>query len=377
MRGDGGHGRWHGTADRLLGASSAAAAVLALAVLAGACGPVPAPGTRVSPATPERGTAGVSAGSRAQALALAERMLSHLVLPPGARLGPMTRPLAPPGLAGQAPTGTPAAGQAAAGTPAGTPVAGTPAAGSPATGQPVSGPSVAAAGTVSVSRSLVARQPVPAMMRFLLAHPPAGLRVSGSGQGDSGCLTPLPSRPPTLRPRRPVCHQIPAVLVSYAPRALPPGIYQAELAVALAPGRGGGSQGSATAQVTWYPPRSPAEHIDPARVRTVTVSARLLNPRIRTVKRSFTSRAVIARLAGILNRLPALPAGEVLSCPAILATYRAVFAGPGAHPGQVVATADGCLSVGMSVNGHPQPELRDNGALAAAIRGLLGLQPVG
>jgi hypothetical protein len=373
MRGDGGHGRWHGTADRLLGASSAAAAVLALAVLAGACGPVPAPGTRVSPASRERSTAGVPAGSRAQALALAERMLSHLVLPPGARLGPMTRPLAPPGLAGQAATGTPAAGQAAAGTP----VAGTPAAGLPAGGQAVSGPSVPAAGTVSVSRSLVARQPVPAMMRFLLAHPPAGLRVSGSGQGDSGCLTPLPSRPPTLLPRRPVCHQIPAVLVSYAPRALPPGIYQAELEVTLAPARGGGSQGSATAQVTWYPPRSPAERIDPARVRTVTVSARLLNPRIHTVKRSFTSRAVIARLAGILNRLPALPAGEVMSCPAILVTYRAVFAGPGAHPSQVVATADGCLSVGMSVNGHLQPELRDNGALAAAIRGLLGLQPVG
>jgi len=60
---------------------------------------------------------------------------------------------------------------------------------------------------------------------------------------------------------------------------------------------GGGSLLRADAQVTWFPPRTQAQHVDPARFRAVTVSATLFNSRRHTARRTFTAGAVIARLA--------------------------------------------------------------------------------
>ena len=69
------------------------------------------------------------------------------------------------------------------------------------------------------------------------------------------------------------------------------------------------------------------EELDPAGFRAVTISADQLIPRPHQVTRTFTSAAVIARLAAFLNwRLPApaaAPAG--VSCPAPLVTFTLRF----------------------------------------------------
>ncbi len=156
--------------------------------------------------------------------------------------------------------------------------------------------------------------------------------------------------------------------VSYQPRSLPAGISSAELDTAVVPAAGGGSLLRADATVTWYPARSAAERIDPARYREAVVSITMFNPGRHTVTRAITSRGTIARLAGQANGLHAAPY-QPPSCPAILASYRITFV-PAARPApRVVVTPSGCLTVGVTVAGAAQPQLwGDTGLIAAAKR---------
>jgi len=127
------------------------------------------------------------------------------------------------------------------------------------------------------------------------------------------------------------------------PAHLPRGIAQANLAVVIIP-RGSGSLIRAEVQVVWHPPRSAAEYIYPGRYRSVTVTVPAASGASRggTVARTFTSRAVIAELALLLNRLPGmLP--TAFNCPNVAvgssrppSPYRVVF-----HT-LVPPVADGC-----------------------------------
>lgn len=127
----------------------------------------------------------------------------------------------------------------------------------------------------------------------------------------------------------------------------------------MVPAAGGGSLLRADAQVIWYLTRSAAEYLNPADYRAVTVTAITVEaPKRhavpRRVTRQITSRQVIARLAGLLNGLPAAPMLPV-SCPPFTRTYRVGFeATPRARPG-VVVTATGCLTDQIFAAGRAQP----------------------
>ena len=292
-------------AVRVIAAVAAAGAVLA------GCGTARV--GVVTMATPARASNAPASGSRAQALALAQRMLPQLVLPPGARavrVRPLSRLLK--GFAG-------------------------------------------GRGMADVHRLFTLRQSMPAAEKFFIAHTPAGMRPAGSGQSaDAG--------------------RVDEEDASYFRRSLPAGIYQAELDVTVVPGPTGGSLLRADAQVIWYPPRSAAEYLDPADYRAVTVSATVIAPKTRTVTRTIASHRVVARLAEVLNGMHAAPP-LALPCPLQIATYRVTFLATARSRPSVVAATDGCLNEQISVGARAQPPLEDSGRLVPALNRLLGIKP--
>lgn len=295
------------------GAAAAMAVTAAAAVLLTGCG------TR-TPDLPTRGRPGPAAtastgpgtgrepaaGSRAGAQALARRLLLRLSLPPGAR--PVRR-REPPRLLRQ--------------------------------------PEIMFGGTHRADVYALFRlsEPPIVVQEFLQAHLPAGMTLSSHGQSGVTMLT-----------------------VGDAPRSLPAGISSAELGSAVVPTADGGSLLRADSAVTWYPPRSAAEWIDPARYREVVVSITIYNPRVHTVTRAITTGRAIARLAGLADGLHAAPY-QPPSCPAILASYRITLV-PAARPAPVVVvTPSGCMTVGVTVAGAAQPPLwGDTGLIGAAMR---------
>jgi hypothetical protein len=263
---------------------------------------------------PARGQAGEpAAGSPAQASALAASLLSRLVRPASAR------PAAP------------------------RPVPG-----------PLRQPAESSAAGYSVDRHMFFAWPSSAAsVAFLMSHLPAGLVWAGNGQSSGPAGTGL-------------------TFVSEIMRRPPAGIYQAGLVLSFTAGTGARSLLRADAQVTWYPPRTAAEYVDPARFRAVTVSATLAHPMQHTVRRTFSARSVIARLARSLNSLHADP-GLSRHCPAMTGSYRIVFwAAAGAGPVVVVAPTE-CLVVQISAGGRVQPDLLGSRRPIALITSLLGL----
>jgi hypothetical protein len=166
-----------------------------------------------------------------------------------------------------------------------------------------------------------------------------------------------------------------AEYVSYAPKSLPAGIYSAQVAAAVVPATGGGSLLRVDAQVAWYPPRTAAEHIDPAGYRsvTLTVPPGPGGTPAHALTRTFTSRAAVARLASLINGLPAMP-DVAMNCPAEPAQpYRIIFTPASARWPQVVVSPTGCLSAGVTVGRAGQPALETHGRLIAAMDRLVGL----
>jgi hypothetical protein len=148
--------------------------------------------------------------------------------------------------------------------------------------------------------------------------------------------------------------------------------------------QGSGSPVSQQSPVNQQSPASPAptstplpgpgaEHLDPARFRTVTVVANLFsNGTMRKYSQVFDSPAVIARLTRMVNSFPAATKA-LTGCPPPTATYQLSFTVIGFEQDTTV-TANACPVDQISVNGKTHTPLQDrSGALAAAIRGLLHL----
>jgi hypothetical protein len=282
--------------------------------------------SRPAPAATASGAAGTgrepATGSRSLALALAGRLLSGLVLPPGTR--PVRIRVLPVLL--RQPQG-PGGGHEA-----------------------------------RVHRFFQVSAPITAVQGFLMAHHPARSRRSGYGQEmDQGSGK---ASGTTVRPG-----DITMASITYAPRSLPAGIDSAELDIAVVGAPGGGSLVRADADAIWYPPRSAAEQIDPARYRAAVVSIGLMNPRPRTVTRTFPSARVIAGLARLVNALPGAPY-QPANCPAIVASYRITFI-PAATAPRIVVTPSGCATVGVTVAGAAQPPLWGDTGLIGVARRLL------
>jgi len=295
-----------------------AAAFLALLAAAGGCSGQPqSSGTRTIEAarTTAAHHARPHAGTRAESLRLAIRLLRRMVLPPGTRRLP-ARPL-PHGLR-----------------------------------QP--GSIMSATTTIDRYRLFELAISMTRAKDFLAAHPPAGMTVTATGwTGDHNRVTER--------------------MVSDTLAKLLPGISAADLTASIVPGSHGRSLLRADVQVIWFPRRSAAERLQAASFRAVRITAWLSGRKVREVKRTFTAKAEIRRLVRLLDGLPASPGGA-MHCPAILASYRLTFVPVAARPGAVVSTV-GCASDAVTVGGKPQPALADPGQLAGLAGRLLQVRP--
>jgi hypothetical protein len=284
----------------------AAAMLIALVgIVAAACGtagPVQ-PGARSRTSVTARPVV-PPGGSPAEARAVGRRMLASLILPPGSRrIGPRSQPPRSGLIGGQ--------------------------------------------NVVDVSRFYWLPLPEEAAASFLQHHVPAGTDVSGTGSGEA------------------------FVAMQYSLKAPPAGLekYSSMLLATLAVGPNGGTLLRADAELTWYPPRSAAEYLPPSGYRSVKVTATFTSPlgraKPRTITRVFTSQAVLARLARLLDGMHAT-APWTGSCPALLPQFRIVFApkrngNSKARP--VSVTPSGCRGELLTTEGMLQPALEDIGSM--------------
>jgi uncharacterized protein YceK len=305
------------TVDRRPGVMGAVAAVAIMACLAG-CGSVAA---RTAAASgPGRGRAArghdakassapavPAAGTTAEAEAEAVHLLAELVLPGGARRPPER------------------------------PVPGT-----------VSAPGRNLGTGFDRYRLFSLPLSMEAAQQFVQAHLPAGLTSGGTGSGSGG------GGP-----------EYDVVTADVAPRGVPAGIYTAQLVYTIAPGADGGSLLRADAQIIIFPARSAAEYLDPADIRSVTVSHTAPDPASRTI----TSRPEIARLARLVDGEHAFPLGLVFSCPAELPpSYQLTFTPVSASRPTVVIDPGNCMGDGVYAGGVRQPGLVDAGLLSVTER---------
>jgi hypothetical protein len=154
-----------------------------------------------------------------------------------------------------------------------------------------------------------------------------------------------------------------------------PGVDAADINVSMAPLSGTTTLVATHADAAWLPSRTAAEHLEPASIRAVTISADQFASKPRHLIRTFTSAAVIARLAAFLNRRPPAPTAALagLSCPAPLGSFRLQFTATGRQAPAVAVSAAACLADAITVNGRQQPLLWDTkGGLASMARKLLG-----
>jgi len=294
---------------------------LALAAALAACGSVAAPPASRTHPHPDATTRAMTvppAGSKAEAAALARTMLSRLRLPPGARRLP-SAPLP----------------------------------------SSLKEPAVAYAGgsaSLDQYQPFAAPQPMGTVAAFLAARVPAGMAKGGTGQGSGSASGPF-------------------MEVSYLDRSAPAGVAGADLVLTVVPAASGGSLLRADAQVTWYPPRTAAEYIDPARYHALTITVTLYGQHVRKVRKVVTSQAVITRFAQALDRSPAAPPGAI-ACPAEWADYQLGFSVSGTSRAVVVISTGGsCGGSAITVGGHPQPALQDDGAVAALADQVLHVTP--
>jgi hypothetical protein len=216
------------------------------------------------------------------------------------------------------------------------------------------GPATPLPGTADESKLFSLPQPIMDDSKFLQAHVPAGMKLLA--HGGSGGPAGSPSQ-----------------TVSFAPTSLPRGIYQAEVLTVMVPQPGGKALLRADAQVIWFPPRSADEHLNPASYPTLTVAATIFgSSTAKNTTKVIHDPKVIARLASMLNNLPAAPPVR-MSCPGVTASYRLSFT-PANGDVDTTVLAASCLSEQISVAGKAQPPLWDaTGALTAAIKGILHL----
>jgi hypothetical protein len=282
-------------------------ALAATAVTLTACGSTAAPPASGSHTFPP-------AGSRAEAAALAQLLLSRVPLPSGARRLPQT-PL-PPSLT------APAYGYAGG------------------------------AAALDQYQLFALAQPVGTAAAFLAARVPPGMGHGGTGSGGT------------------------TQDVSYLARSVPAGIASAQLVLTIAPASAGGSLLRADAQVIWYPSRSAAEYIDPARYHVLSLVVTIFGRNPHTVRKVVTSQAFIARLAETLDRSQAEPTATVV-CPADFEDYQLSFSVSGnSRPAVTVwANETGCGGAQVAVDGHSQPSLADYGAVGALVRQVVPVTP--
>jgi hypothetical protein len=216
-------------------------------------------------------------------------------------------------------------------------------------------------------------QPVPQIMR---AQAPAAPGWAGAGQ-----ILIVPGQPLAVLQRisahapfnEPVIYSVTPVQDVTILQAPKPGIDAVILELAVQAHSRTTTLVAAYAFAAWLPYRTAAEHLDAASFGAVTIVREQVFAQQRTVSRTFTSPAVIARFAAFLNGRPPAPPSLAagLSCPPV-AGYTLRFTPRDTHDPAVTVSAL-CQTVAITVNGTPQPLLWDtSGGLGTIASKLLG-----
>ncbi len=161
--------------------------------------------------------------------------------------------------------------------------------------------------------------------------------------------------------------------VTWAPRHLPAADDDVEMQIDVVPHHGH-TWIKVGLQVIWYPRRSAAEHLIASHLRSVTARAYRYNEKPHHIRRTFRQRAIIDRLASVLNSTEASPGTPFINCPLIDVTYVLTFQ-PKGHQKDVKIQIDGCYSMGVVVGGHDQPALVDDYKIEPIIDHLLRIHP--
>jgi hypothetical protein len=190
-------------------------------------------------------------------------------------------------------------------------------------------------------------EPMSHLDRYLQRHTPTGMTVSSSGWFSSG-------------------GKITAETVTFSPRRLPAGIYSAMLVTTFKPARHGASLLRADVQVAWFPPRGGAVRIHAMDYKSVTVTRSREDGRDKQ-SRTVSGARQVRKLVALYNRLHGAP-DVVTSCPEDGPTtiqYRLTFHPAHAAP-RVVLSPTNCFVVGVTIGGHPEPDLYPAAPVVAA-----------
>jgi len=127
------------------------------------------------------------------------------------------------------------------------------------------------------------------------------------------------------------------------------------------------------AEAAWLPARTPAEHLDPAAFRSVTISAQRW-AQTRVVTHTVTARAGISRLTAIIDAGTPAPTSVVagMHCAAVATVYILRFTPLAAGGPSTVVTLGACPhAYDITVNGRQQPSLWDDAKLRTAAAALV------
>ena len=239
---------------------------------------------------------------------------------------------------------------------------------------------------LALARHLVAEMRLPPGTR--LAHPasiPRLLRRSpplGAGWASAERLLVAPGKPaavwklvlaypPFNEPSGP---GVAPEMVSTMQAAPAPGIDADTVSVSMTALSPTTTLVAAYAYAAWLPVRTADEHLAPASFRAVTISANQIISQPHHLTRTFTSTAIIVRLAASMNALTPAPVGAVadMSCPPPMGSYTLRFVARNPRAPAVVISTGGCLTDSVTVHGKPQPLLWDtHGTLTTTVRELL------
>jgi hypothetical protein len=207
--------------------------------------------------------------------------------------------------------------------------------------QPASGPPVTS-NVVDDHAWWVVPETTQQVLAYIDDHPPAGGRPSLSGQ--------------SIGPGRPT-----VTVTGFGWPSVPGHLGIRWLVVAIVPLQDGSTGVRADSEVVWITPRPRSERV-PATARRVVVT----NSRGTTLVQgpiTVTSRATVARIVSLLNRLPAAQPGSY-SCPADFGWHvrLAFYANQDPRSSPIaVATIEsgGCGAVRLTLAGKAQPLLAD------------------
>jgi|HubBroStandDraft_1064217.scaffolds.fasta_scaffold55979_2 hypothetical protein len=215
-----------------------------------------------------------------------------------------------------------------------------------------------AVATVDLHRVFAEQRSMRGVIEFLDHHHPAGMSADGTGEAFN------------IRHGRDIVTEED---VTYVPDHLAPPFSAIEMVVQTVPGRRGHALTRVDVQVVFYPRRSAAEHLVASHFRAVTINGWSAGTSEGYLQRTFRQRAIIDKLARVLNSLPASPGGWE-SCPAIFATYALTFKPVKGQAGATV-TVPGCFAYNISTGGQSQPSLVDNGKIETIAQSLLAFRP--